>query len=195
MTTRRPLAEAMRRADDVVDMLREGCTRIEIAGSIRRESPDVKDIEVVVVPGHQADLFGGAAFDLLNEVIRKRVREKRLVWRNVQTGLYGAHEPEKLDGRKFYALGTVEQGGDPWPIDVFCVRPPAQWGAIMAIRTGPADYSQRLVTQARQQMLKCEDGRLVSIALMSCGAVRDTPEERDFIEACGLPFLPPTQRR
>lgn len=190
--TRRPLNEAMRAAERVVELLRDGCERIEIAGSIRRASVDVKDIEIVCVPKFGRGLFDEKAFDLLNETVRLRRREKKLQWRT-RNGAMGAPEPDDLTDRKYYALGTVEDA--PWPIDVFCVRPPAQWGAIMAIRTGPAEYAQRLVTNAHKQQLKCIDGRLVSIALKTNGVERATPDERDFIEACGMPYLSPNLRR
>lgn len=189
---RRPFAVAMRAAEAVAGMLRDGCTRIEIAGSIRRGAPDAKDIEIVCVAKHQPDLFGGTGFDLLNETVRLRVREHRLQWRKSKGG-FGATEPSDLTDRRYYALGTVEQ--EPWAIDLFCVRPPAQWGAIFAIRTGPAEYAQKLVTAAHSKMLKCEGGRLVSLAVATNGQEMATPDERDFILACGMQFLPPNQRR
>lgn len=189
---RRPHAKAARGAELVAGLLRDGCERIEIAGSIRRGAPDVKDIEIVCVPKFQKDLFGGVGFDLLNETVRLRVRERRLQWRKAKGG-FGAPEPSDLTDRRYYALGTVED--EPWPVDVFCVRAPAQWGAIFAIRTGPAEYAQRLVTAAHRRQLKCQDGRLVSLSLATNGAELATPEERDFIAACGMPFLAPNLRR
>jgi len=193
--TRRPLAQAVAAAERVLGMLRDGCERIEIAGSIRRGATDAKDIEIVAVAKFQPDLFGGQGFDLLNETVRLRVREKRMQWRTPK-GMMGAPEPKDLEDRKYYALGTVEPGTvEPWAIDLFCVRPPAQWGAIFAIRTGPAEYAQRLVTAAHARQMRCQDGRLVSIALATNGVERMTPEERDFIEACGMPYIAPNLRR
>lgn len=190
--TRRPFSEAQRAAERVVELLRDGCERIEVAGSIRRGAPDVKDIEIVCVPKWGRGLFDERAFDLLNETVRLRRREKRLQWRTRNGGL-GAPEPDDLNDRRYYALATYDE--TPWPVDVFAVRPPAQWGAIMAIRTGPAEYAQRLVTSAHRRQLKCENGRLVSLALATTGQERATPDERDFIEACGMPYLPPNLRR
>lgn len=190
--TRRPFTEAQRAAERVVDLLRDGCERIEVAGSIRRGARDVKDIEIVCVPKFSRGLFDEMAFDQLNETVRLRRREKKLQWRT-RTGAMGAPEPADLTDRRYYALATVED--DPFPIDVFAVRPPAQWGAIFAIRTGPAEYAQKLVTNAHKLQRKCVDGRLVSLALATNGQELSTPDERDFIEACGMPYLPPNIRR
>ena len=44
--------EARRIALKYLNILKPYCTRIEIAGSIRREKPEVKDIEIVAIPGN-----------------------------------------------------------------------------------------------------------------------------------------------
>jgi len=43
---------AKRIAEKYLNILKPYCTRIEIAGSIRREKPEVKDIEIVAIPGN-----------------------------------------------------------------------------------------------------------------------------------------------
>lgn len=193
MTARRPLHAALAAAERAVALLRDGCERIEIAGSIRRRRPDVKDIELVVVPRYQPDLFGGPGADLLNQQIRLCVQAHDLQW---CTGKTGRRAPERLDDRRYYQLSLVAR--EPWSIDLFAVRPPAQWGAIMAIRTGPEEYARELVTSARRRGLRCEDDRLlVSEWIGPVISTRElaTPEERDFIEACGMPYRPPEDRR
>jgi DNA polymerase/3'-5' exonuclease PolX len=44
------LEEAKGIADKYVEILRPYCLRIEVAGSVRREKPEVKDIEIVAIP-------------------------------------------------------------------------------------------------------------------------------------------------
>ena len=59
----------------LVNELRESCDRIEIAGSIRRGKPDVKDIEIVAIPilKHPRPEFG-------QKVIHKTLLDEKL-WR------------------------------------------------------------------------------------------------------------------
>jgi DNA polymerase/3'-5' exonuclease PolX len=187
---RHELARMRELAESVVGMVWDGSSRTEIAGSIRRGVSQPKDIEIVAVARHQPDLFGGDGFDLLNETLRLRVRQHKLSWR-AQKGGPASKEPD-LDGRRFYPMLVTRSDGEPVPVDLFVVRPPAQWGAIFAIRTGPAEYAKQLVTCAKRRGLKCEDGRLVSL---NGGADRLTETEQEFIEACGLPFLAPHLRR
>lgn len=48
--------KALRIALTIKEMLRPHCDRIEIAGSIRRKKPEVKDIEIVAIPNDRFSL-------------------------------------------------------------------------------------------------------------------------------------------
>ena len=50
MKTRIPLNEAHAIAAEIITVLAPHCRRIEIAGSIRRQRPEVGDIEIVGIP-------------------------------------------------------------------------------------------------------------------------------------------------
>lgn len=104
--------------------------RAEIAGSIRRREPVVKDIEVVArnqwMPTY--DLFGN---ELQALIPLETVDLKRIL---------GAKELLK-NGRRYKQLDL-----GPVRLDLFLVWPPAQWGVIKLIRTGPADFSRKAVS-------------------------------------------------
>ena len=53
-----PLAQAEKLAAELVSELGPVCHRIDIAGSIRRRVPEVKDIDLVIIPGDGQGLFG-----------------------------------------------------------------------------------------------------------------------------------------
>ena len=153
------------------------CERIEIAGSVRRLKPDVHDIELCAIPKMQPGntLFGDlvsalAAFDYgqLGHVIK---------------------------GGQRYVQVALHEGIN---LDLFVVLPPAQWGVIFTLRTGPADFSTRCVTQRRKggllpSYLQVKDG---TVRYASTGEVIPTPEEEDFFRVLGiLPVDPPDKRR
>lgn len=172
---------ARAQAEQLVAKLSPACTRIEIAGSIRRESSWVKDVELVCVPRLERDLFGlPAAHDELRPLVDRLVRDGDLVWRQ---------KASAAPGRRFYPLVAGELG---IPVDLFAVLPPAQWGAIFAIRTGPAAFSQHLVTVCQSRGLRCREGRLEHEAT---GSPVPTPEEGDFFRACGVHYIEPAQRQ
>jgi DNA polymerase/3'-5' exonuclease PolX len=180
-----PLAEARAAAEELVALFKTtDIVKIEIAGSIRRGKPEVKDIEIVVEPYVPTDLFGVAdplAQTKFDALIAREVAAKRILRRFNEQGGAQAYGP------KFKALSYKGI-----PLDLFVVRHPAQWGAVFAIRTGPGDFSKYLVTACRSMGLKCEEGRLVRI---SDGSVFNTPTEEDFFRACGVPWCPPEQRK
>lgn len=176
---RHPFARALRVAEAIQRQLAPYCERIEIAGSIRREESLVKDIELLVIPHGRRDLFGvsirGEA-TALDVHLAKLEAEDRLVPR----------EPRRM-GERYKALRAVKSD---LPLDLFICLPPASWGALMAIRTGPAAYSKRLVTECRRHGLRCTAGTLVDEKDIPVS----TPTEHAFILACGLPYLEPRER-
>ena len=79
-------------------------------------------------------------------------------------------------------------------IDIFIVFPPAQYGAIQAIRTGPSDFARLCVTPkarggAMPYGMKQADG-----SLWRDGGVVETATEEDWFRELGLPCWPPGRR-
>ncbi len=178
------LSFAEDRAAELVEHLRPACHRVKIAGSIRRREPEVGDIEVVCIPKVPTNLLGEPDLSQPHDVARK-LEELGIRPRRNSKGRRIAWGQRAL-------IGELEDV----PIDVFCVLPPAQWGALFAIRTGPADFSKWLVTRALSRGLRCKDGRLVvENGGESDGSEIPTPTEALFFSALGLDFIPPTERR
>lgn len=179
---KKPLAEAERVARALVEALAPACERIEIAGSVRRKKPEVSDLELVAVPrlidGASVDLFSPPPKEsLLDIFLRDLERSGRLV----------QHPTSKADGPRYKKRWAPKAG---MQVDLFVVLPPAEWGAIFAIRTGPADYSARAVTALRSRGLRCEGGQV-----WRGNTVLPCPDEASFFAHCGMPLVPPEDRR
>lgn len=179
------LVEAEAIAAKLRDALAPLCDRIELAGSIRRGVSLVKDIELVAIPKTERDLLGVVDPKMRTELdvkIDRLVESGKLAWRV-------RHDGQRIaQGSKFKALVAVKSG---IAVDLFLVTPPASWGAIFAIRTGPWQYSRALVTMCQSLGLREHQGRLVR----ADGTEVDTPEEADFIRACGAEYVEPRERR
>lgn len=147
------------------------CERCEIAGSIRRCVREVKDIELVAIPARvRMDLF------------RDETR--------VHPGF--AREVEKWERVKGYADGKYTQRILPEGIklDLF-MADRANWGWILAIRTGSANFSHKhLAGRLEGKGLKSIEGKLWR------GMEELTvPEEADVFELLGLDYIDPVERR
>lgn len=196
------LADARRAAERIVALLEPACERIEIAGSIRRQVAIVGDIEIVCQP----KLGDGSSPNV--SAVDDRVEQLVPLSGNLFGGLSGGDKsPDSglrfntenpANGSRYKRLiWTGGPGGVPrMKVDLFCVLPPASWGSLLAIRTGPGDFSRGLVTKRRHGGAMPDGLRQGDGALWDhehCEKI-ETPEEADFFAALGLPCWPPEER-
>ena len=177
-----PLARAEQIVNAVVEELRPACTRIEVAGSVRRRRPTIGDLEVVCVPrmGNRPsmDLFKPPEeYDLLDE----RLAELQ------KAGRIGMHPERPASGERYKRLWLPKAAIQ---LDVFIVVAPAEWGVISLIRTGPSDFSRNMVTRLIPRGMRCVDGRI-----LRDNEVVPCPEERDFFRIVELDWLEPEDRK
>lgn len=159
--------EAKEIADEVVAQLEPHCIRIQIAGSIRRKRPEVKDIEVVAIPKpYHTGLFASGVAAVVGQ------------WQKVKG---------ELDyDRCKYTQRILPQG---IKLDLFFARP-ENWGLILAIRTGSAEYSHRVLASTwKKRGYRSEGGMLYSGK-----ASFAVPEEVDLFRRIGLEFVDPEKR-
>lgn len=186
-----PLETAHRVADRLMRELSPACERIAIAGSIRRRKPEVRDIELVAVPRYEDrtgdDLWGTThSVNLLDERLQALAAAGTLGPRVVEVHRAdGTIEESKRDGRAYKALRYQDM-----PVDLFIVHPgESDWGVIYTIRTGPADWSQRLVTDCQRYLRRVQGGKLYR-----SGKHVPCPEEEDFFAAIGQRWIDPPDR-
>ncbi len=182
------LNKARKLAEQLKEALAGACERIEIAGSIRREKEIVKDIELVAMPRLHLDLLGQ-----YNPAISQEIDSVLLGL--VHRGLLRVGDKNGPKYKKF--LVTTGDPNDLINLDLFLVTPPAQWGVIFLLRTGPDKWSQRCVTS------RLKGGWLPTLYQVRDGAIWkgerdpyivDTPEEKDVFELMDLPFVSPQHR-
>lgn len=175
-------AKARPIADELVREFAPYCEsgRCEVAGSLRRGKAEVGDIEIVCMPVLAVDLFGNPSAG--------------------RCAIDGAIDEMLVEGR----LGSISKAGFRYcqfalpegiKLDLFMVRPPAQWGVIFAIRTGPEKFSQWIVTPRRKRGALPSDCRVKGGAVHRGGSAIPMPEERDFFGLLGLGWVAPADRR
>jgi DNA polymerase/3'-5' exonuclease PolX len=168
--TRFPLRHAARLAEDLAFALSPACERIAVAGSVRRASPDVADIEIVAAPrfAPSPDLFGGGA-------------PRNLLWEALDAK--GASYERAGDKyRRFVWRGT--------PVDLFTCRP-GNFGWILVMRTGSAAFSRHMAVRLNAAGYTSSEGW---VARTGAPGPIETPEEADVFALAGEPFIPPVAR-
>ena len=163
------LEEAQKIANKYLGLLKPYCSRIEIAGSVRREKPEVKDIEIVVIPHKKVlpDIHFIDPYERFCEEINKLEKVK-----GEPTGKYTQRIlPEGIK------------------LDLFMATE-RNWGNIFAIRTGSADFSHKILACGWVKAgYKSKDG-----ILTKNGQEIECREEKDLFNLIGVPFVEPRLR-
>lgn len=197
--------EALRGADEFMSEISSVCERMEIAGSLRRGKEQVHDIEIVVEPKlyrQQKTLIelisdNRTYRNLLHERLTDLLRQRTITRDRPRND-----DKSNPFGERYYRITYVpppDEDGQliEYPVDLFVVMPPAQWGVIFLIRTGSAEFSHWFVQQGTQYGISVRAGRLVGptshddqndeYAIM-------TPEEVDVFRAMHVPYREPQDR-
>ena len=182
-------------AKKLIELFQPACERIEIKGSLARLKPDVKDIELLIIPDLSPlplpkAVFGQPAPKIyatrLDQLIGQ-MKDDQLIWL-------------EKDGDRFKKFKVREPSIQ---VDMFIVLPPATWGVLSVLRTGPHDFSHWVVTRKRR------GGALPNGHRVQNGAVwkgekevkdlsGETPigfdAETDFLSFLGLGWVEPKDR-
>lgn len=180
---------ALKTAEVLVEYLRPACIRIEIAGSVRRGKPEVKDIEILAIPDlsitpPKPKLEFGKPLPVIHKTMLNKLLHDLIERDEIRFEKSG----------KRYKKFTLKENNIS--VDLFLVLPPAEWGVQFVIRTGPADFSHWIVTQRRYGGALPNDSRVRDGAVWVDGGGGSVPmeEEMDFLVFLGLGWIEPSQR-
>ena len=163
--------KALEIAVRALEQIRPHCERAEIAGSIRRRKPEVKDIEIVAIPKpYERGLLNGLFESDLASVVNQ--------WKKVKG--------EMIYGKTKYTQRILPEG---IKLDLFFATP-ENWGLMYAIRTGSANFSHKsLACGWVRQGYRSEGGYL-----MKDGVQVNVYEEEDLFRIIQKPWIVPEHR-
>lgn len=179
-------------AEEVKELLAPYCERIEIAGSIRRKKPEAKDIEIICIPKpYETGLFqSGVAliagqWKKIKGEFPCRYTQRMLQGQTLLNAFMAVGR--KVEGRSLKAMSILH--GSPIKLDLFLVRAD-QWGLQLAIRTGCAEYSHKvLATTWHNKGYHSEEGYLYYGAKQL-----EIREEKDLFDLLNLEYVEPERR-
>ena len=181
------LADADHIAGQIVEALSPHTERIAIAGSIRRRRPEPHDIEIVAIPKpYDVGLFKSGIATVVED------------WPKVK----GELGPACKYTQRLVPVGGLlavvrpyhERGNALEPekvkLDLFFATP-ANWGLILAIRTGSAAYSHKVLACGWRRRGYVSSGGVLCSDLFG---EREIREEEDLFRLLGIPWALPEQR-
>lgn len=172
--TRLPFDRAVVVSRQLSFALVDVCVRSKVVGSVRRRRPFVSDIEILIEPRRRVtDLFGSEQPDVAP------IRALAERWGRVTKG-----------GEKYIQVADA-LGMTGLTVDLFIMTPPAEWGPLLAIRTGPRQLGQHVVTELHRYGLRCEAARILNTRT---GATVPCPDEETFFRLAHVDWLPPARR-
>lgn len=168
-------------AKRLLGMLRGTFERAEIAGSVRREASQVKDVEIVIIP--KAGMLAR-----LDEMLTQG---------HITKADYGGGKTRWGDQYR----GLVYEGVK---IEIFATDPDG-WGYQLWLRTGPGDAGRAFMSALNARSnYRAIDGHIWHSIKgwrregekweASDRVMMSLPEERDFFGLIGLPVVPPALR-
>lgn len=184
MKTKFPRAIALPIAEELQAMIAPACLRIAIAGSLRREKPEVGDIEIVFVPrlSERPDgLFDSRIVDVASEVIDDLLKQGVIAKRPNVNGSFTWGERNKL---AIHVASGI-------PVDFFGTSA-ENWWVTLVIRTGSKETNLLLTTGAQKQN--------ASLRAYGCGvtwsdgSTTAAISEQNVFELCRVPYKEPKDR-
>lgn len=157
-------------AEELMSLLSPCCNRITIAGSIRRQKPDVGDIELLVIP--KANCFDKMLDDLMGQ--------NTLAMRLNKRGSHTYGPKNKLMVHLLSGMG----------VDIFSATE-ENWGMALFVRTGPKEWNIKAMSRFRELGMQ---GHAYGGVTLRTGLPFECPTETIVFNLLGWPYTPPEKR-
>lgn len=172
-------------ANQLVDLLRSACVRLEIAGSLRRKKAQVGDVEIVYIPRFDeaklpGEMFAHAEQNLADITIETLLCAGVLRKRTNQNGSQMFGEKNKL----------VQHVASGMPVDLFAATD-ENWVNYLVCRTGGAESNVAICNGAIARGWKWNP---YGPGFSRAGEVRRMESERAVFDFAGLPYRAPEDR-
>jgi DNA polymerase/3'-5' exonuclease PolX len=187
--TRRSLAEATRIAEEFRDLFPPVYYEAwEIAGSIRRNKPEVGDAEHAVRP-----------YVTKIEVSKGLFTEEQTVnmlWQQMDDLVFEGKLTKHIYGGTGPRYGSKYRGVEfKGMLHEIYLADELNWGCQLTIRTGPAEFSQRVVeTFKLAGMYRQQNGYLRMPSEDGFGEIVPVPDEQTYLKLAGIPWVEPEDR-
>lgn len=179
-----PRAEAIAVARELCQVMQPVCTRLVVAGSLRRRKQDVGDVEILFVPLIQKRLVDllEADVNLAERAIANLLKEGKLTKRPSIAGWTSWGPQNKLAVHAASGIG----------VDLFATTEEC-WFNYLVCRTGSQESNERIASTAQRRGWKWNPTG-VGFTKLENGEIFRVKSEEDVFRFVGLPYLKPEGR-
>lgn len=180
------LEQAKRYASKITEWIAPYCHRIEVAGSVRRESADCNDIGIVCIPKLQMPPTGDVPESLLRDFLMKYVEESNgEAWFRSSAGIPGRKDTFVLPDSSEFLMHLRKCDADIYAANE------ANFITRLVVRTGPVEHNIWISDRAEAM----GGGFDQNAGLLLNGRLIQPRTEEEFYAALGLPYVEPRNRR
>lgn len=201
------LTDARYIAEELRGMIEPACVpgKAQIVGSVRRKRQDVGDIEILGMPilrPPRAE-FGKPVFETMLDKLLYEIIQQGWLFEPSQNGPKKKKFPINVNQFNLRCLNAFY-------LELYLVTPPAQWGVLSVIRTGPAkqeDHFSKWIVTNRNGGGALPDGYVVKHgAVWNVEQVDykreprpgelpvEMPDEESFFHFLGIDYIEPQSR-
>jgi DNA polymerase/3'-5' exonuclease PolX len=179
------LDDALREASWVVSKFEHLCEKVIIVGSIRRQRPEVNDIDIVVIPQVPRDEnWDKIAYELrhAHNMAQLKKGPKLMTFQHYD--------------RDFGAPGFFNPSSQDYSVDLYHATPET-WGILVLVRTGSKEHNVKLCSLALSKGMKLSAAEGVLKPLESFPSMMKivaSKTEEDIFAALGLAYIEPKDR-
>lgn len=165
------LSQARSIAERVVAKLMPSCERIKICGSVRRQKPECRDLDIVVQPKRRPikNLFGETTGFIACQEFQDQINS----WEKLKGEATGKYTQRMFEGVKL-ELSIADENN---------------FGCLTLIRTGNSDFSHMIMKRVLKCGLEQRDGHLYRD-----GRLIPIKDEKDYFTILDLPYVEPIYR-
>jgi DNA polymerase (family 10) len=177
------LEDAEREAAWVISKFDHLCENVMVVGSLRRQRPEVNDIDIVVIPRCPP----GQNWDEIAKALNRAM------------GMVQVKKGPKLMTFAHYsdAPGLVMRPRDPeYTVDIYHATPET-WGILILVRTGSKEHNVKLCNLALSKGMKLSAAEGILKPLESFPSMMKiiaSKTEEEIFAALGLPYIEPKDR-
>lgn len=180
-----PLELARQTGCQIIEQFKPFCSKIILAGSIRRNKAQVGDIEVLLIPqiifGDVGELFH-QNHNLFEEEFQRRMTAGDFYLRIKKDGTVSNGLKVKLCQHKSSGI----------PVDFF-ITSPENWFSSLVCRTGSKESNEEVAKRAKRMGYRWKMSG-TGFAHAETGETVPAYSEADIFNFVGLPELPPEKR-